>query len=168
MKLTGITRRIDELGRIVIPKEIRNKLHIKSGELLEIYLSSPEVISLRKYSVLNEKDMIIDSFIKILSNKIGSDLYVSTKEKIIFSSNDLYINSLISSKLEKNVNEYNNYETIKVTDEFDIKKPFKIIPLIPNGDLIGFVIYDIKKEELVKEELVNFGVKFIEEYIENN
>ena len=67
MKLTGITRRIDELGRIVIPKEIRNNMHIKSGELLEIYLSSPEVISLRKYSVLNEKDMIIDSFIKIIA-----------------------------------------------------------------------------------------------------
>ena len=167
MKLTGITRRIDELGRIVIPKEIRNNLHIKSGELLEIYLSSPEVISLRKYSILGEKDRIIDNFIKILSSKIGADIYVITNEKIIFSSNNLYLNSLVSSKLEKNIKD-NNYEKIKVTDELILKKPFKILPIIPNGDLVGYIIYDIKKEEMLKEELVSFGVKFIEEYIENN
>lgn len=47
MKTTGITRRIDELGRIVIPKEIRKNMHLKTGELLEIFLSDSETITLK-------------------------------------------------------------------------------------------------------------------------
>ena len=49
MKTTGIIRRIDELGRIVIPKEIRKNLRIKNGESLEIYLENDSII-LKKYS----------------------------------------------------------------------------------------------------------------------
>ena len=48
MKTTGITRRIDELGRIVIPKEIRKNMHLKPGELLEIFLNDSETITLKK------------------------------------------------------------------------------------------------------------------------
>ncbi len=55
MKTTGITRRIDELGRIVIPKELRKNMHIKTGELLEIFLSDTETISLRKHITIDKK-----------------------------------------------------------------------------------------------------------------
>ncbi len=54
MKATGIIRRIDELGRIVIPKEIRKALRIKDGENLEIYVDGAENIILRKYSAIRK------------------------------------------------------------------------------------------------------------------
>ena len=60
MKTTGIIRRIDELGRIVIPKEIRKNLRIKNGESLEIYLENDSII-LKKYSQIESlKNVSID------------------------------------------------------------------------------------------------------------
>ena len=56
MKTTGITRRIDELGRIVIPKEIRKNMHLKPGELLEIFLNDSETITLKKHSIISKKE----------------------------------------------------------------------------------------------------------------
>ena len=49
MKITGLTRRVDSLGRIVIPKELRRMLHIKEGSPLEIYMDADETIVLKKY-----------------------------------------------------------------------------------------------------------------------
>ena len=59
MKTTGITRRIDELGRIVIPKEIRKNMHLKPGELLEIFLNDSETITLKKHSIISKKEEFI-------------------------------------------------------------------------------------------------------------
>ena len=53
MKATGIIRRIDELGRIVIPKELRRTLHIKDGDPIEIFTAKDGVIALRKYEPSN-------------------------------------------------------------------------------------------------------------------
>ena len=62
MKATGIVRRIDELGRIVIPKEIRKTLRIKEGENLEIYVDSDENIILRKHSLMNKINDFAQNF----------------------------------------------------------------------------------------------------------
>ena len=56
MKATGVVRRIDELGRIVIPKEIRKTLRIKEGENLEIFMDESENIILKKYSFLHRSE----------------------------------------------------------------------------------------------------------------
>ena len=65
MKTTGVVRRIDDLGRIVIPKEIRKNLHIKNGETLEIYLESENIV-LKKYSPLGN----INNFYKTYVDSI--------------------------------------------------------------------------------------------------
>ena len=54
MKATGIVRRVDDLGRIVIPKEIRRTLRIREGEPLEIYTDRDGQIILKKYSPMGE------------------------------------------------------------------------------------------------------------------
>ena len=77
MKISGITRRIDELGRIVIPKEIRNKMHIKKGELLEIYMEDINVISLRKHNTINEKQDFINKIVKVLASKIKTNVFIN-------------------------------------------------------------------------------------------
>ena len=59
MKATGIVRRIDDLGRVVIPKEIRRTLNIKEGDPLEIYLDGDGGVVLRKYSLLGMSDDVL-------------------------------------------------------------------------------------------------------------
>ena len=58
MKSTGITRRIDDLGRIVIPKEIRKNLKIKENEVLEIFINNDEII-LKKFSHFNDSEKVL-------------------------------------------------------------------------------------------------------------
>ena len=67
MKTTGITRRIDELGRIVIPKEIRKNMHLKPGELLEIFLNDSETITLKKHSIISKKEELSSPFLTAIS-----------------------------------------------------------------------------------------------------
>ena len=75
MKSTGVVRRIDDLGRIVIPKEIRRSLRIREGDSLEICPDGPEGITLRKYSQVET----IESFI----NQYVDAIYQSSKKEII-------------------------------------------------------------------------------------
>lgn len=98
---TGIVRRIDELGRIVIPKEIRKSLRIKNGDNLEIFLDG-ETINLRKYSqVENVTDMAMiytESFYQVLKYNI----FVTDTDKVVAVSGSLkkkYLNLGISDKL---------------------------------------------------------------------
>ena len=74
MKATGVVRRIDELGRIVIPKEIRKNLTIKQGENLEIFLLDNDTIALKKYSVLSRfseiSNILIDSLYQVLNKEV--------------------------------------------------------------------------------------------------
>ena len=61
MKATGVVRRIDDLGRIVIPKELRRTMRIKEGESLEIFIDGNDQIILKKYSpVQNVNDFVIE------------------------------------------------------------------------------------------------------------
>ena len=64
MKATGVVRRIDELGRIVIPKEIRKTLRIREGESLEIFLDNQENIVLKKYFAMNHFEEEAKAFLE--------------------------------------------------------------------------------------------------------
>ena len=59
MKATGIVRRIDDLGRVVIPKEIRRSLRIREGDPFELYITREDEIVFRKYQAYYDKDWIM-------------------------------------------------------------------------------------------------------------
>ena len=71
MKATGIVRRIDELGRIVIPKEIRRTLRIREGDPLEIYTDREGGVILKKYSPIGELASLAVDFAEVLSNTLS-------------------------------------------------------------------------------------------------
>ena len=85
MRTTGVVRGIDDLGRIVIPKEIRKSLRIKEGETLEIYSGNKDEIILKKYSFIES----IESF----SKKICDAFYSSTKKDIIVTDTEKVISA---------------------------------------------------------------------------
>ena len=88
MKTTGITRRIDELGRIVIPKEIRKNMHLKPGELLEIFLNDSETITLKKHSIISKKEEFITKYVNALASKLKADIYITSLNSVEISNKE--------------------------------------------------------------------------------
>ncbi len=166
MKLTGITRRIDELGRVVIPKEIRKNMHIKPGELLEIFLSDLETISLKKHTTINKSEEFINVFIKVLSSKTNSNIFVTNMDEIVFSNILEMLNVKLSAEFENNeVNSIN--KELSLTKDYKLKEPYSIFPISPNGDLAGYFILENSDNLKKHEELIRFSVSFLESYFEN-
>jgi AbrB family transcriptional regulator (stage V sporulation protein T) len=89
MVATGIVRRIDELGRVVIPREIRQRISIKEGDPLEIYLTKENEVVLKKYSVVEPISIQATSAAQSLYRTFGGTAIVTDKEKVITASGSL-------------------------------------------------------------------------------
>ena len=83
MKATGVVRRIDELGRIVIPKEIRKTLRIREGENLEIFLDDQENIVLKKYFVLNHFAEEAKTFVDTIYHLTTHSVIITDTDKVV-------------------------------------------------------------------------------------
>ncbi len=147
MKTTGVIRRIDDLGRIVIPKEIRRNLRIKNGDTLEVFVDVDSVI-LKKYSPIESIEdaalKYVDSFNQVLKHNI----IVTDKDKVIAVSG-----SLKKNYLGKNISEFTD-RGIERRDSFveRQKKTFSFVEgiedfgyysfssIVNNGDVLGAVI----------------------------
>lgn len=176
MKSTGVVRRIDDLGRIVIPKEIRRTLRIREGESLEIYTEG-EMVLLKKYSPMEDLNEISHELVNTISQCLPNNIMITDRDKIIAVTGTLknkYLNKNISQFLEEKIK---NRETLLERESSDIefingvkeKCSYVIYPIITNGDAIGIVsIYSIDKEvtELemkIASIVANFLGKHIEE-----
>ena len=103
MKITGLTRRVDSLGRIVIPKELRRMLHIKEGSPLEIYMDADETIVLKKYSQVGSLKNISQAYAQSLSKVTGAMVCVADRDEIISAAgknHKNYIGKALSKELE--------------------------------------------------------------------
>lgn len=144
MKSTGMTRRIDELGRLVIPKEIRKNLKIKDNEILEIYTKEDKII-LQKYSNIDEMQEVLEKYIEILDKLIGKIIFITDRNKIVGCSNikrSEYLNKDISKSLDSLLNIRNTLEqsSIELIDDKIENGNILISPLIVNSDVVGLVI----------------------------
>ena len=83
MKATGIVRRIDDLGRIVIPKEIRKTLKVKEGMPLEIYTDKEGGIILRKFLPFSEMSSLSEEFAQCVAQPMGNAVFVTDREKVV-------------------------------------------------------------------------------------
>ncbi len=144
---TGIIRRIDELGRIVIPKEIRKNLRIKNGDNLEILVEG-ENITLRKYSQIeNATDMAsiyAESFYQVLKYNI----IITDTDKVVAASGSLkkkYLNMGISDSLTTMIERRDSFverkkSNIEISPGMSEYGYYTIATIINNGDSIGAVI----------------------------
>ena len=140
MKTTGVIRRIDELGRIVIPKEIRKNLRIKNGDSLEIFLESDNII-LKKYSQLETIENVSVDYVEAFNSIIKHNIIVTDRDKVIAVSGPLK-----KKYLGKEVNEFTE-RSIERRDSFSEKQK-KIFQIIKDEDENGYYsfssIVDIK------------------------
>ena len=83
MKATGIVRRIDDLGRVVIPKEIRRTMRIREGDPLEIYTSRDGEVIFKKYSLLGGVEDFASELCETMSRSTGSVCAVTDRDTII-------------------------------------------------------------------------------------
>jgi len=177
MKATGIVRRIDDLGRVVIPKEIRRTMRIREGEPLEIYVDREGEVILKKYSPINELGEFAKEYADSLHEALGHVVCIADRDEIIAVSGEFkkeLIKKPISSMLEEIIN---NRQTQIIDEEHsfavDDRTMFKnsvISPIIANGDAIGAVIIttsgDARMGDLEKklsETAASFLAKQMEE-----
>ncbi|MFR3790791.1 MAG: stage V sporulation T C-terminal domain-containing protein [Blautia massiliensis (ex Durand et al. 2017)] len=83
MKATGIVRRIDELGRVVIPKEIRRTQRIRQGDTLEIFTAADGEVVFKKYSPLVELGQLADIYAEVLAKNLGRPVLVCDRARIM-------------------------------------------------------------------------------------
>ena len=144
MKSTGVVRRIDELGRIVIPKEIRRNLGIRDGENIEIFTDNDSII-LKKYYRMSTNTDLATTLSELIYNTFNDKVIITDREKVIASSGlnmDLVGNVLTEEYL--NIIEEREIKTKENTSlkigEYTINGNIVFIPIISLNDSIGLVI----------------------------
>ena len=174
LKSTGVLRRVDELGRIVIPKEIRKNLKIKNGESLEIFIDSDSVV-LKKFSYMSDLNDIAQKCSDSFYDVIKKDIFITDTDNVIASSGNLkkkYLNKelsrficdLISKRKPYLENEICDFELI--SNSFENCRYF-IAPVVVNGDAAGSVIIatDSAISEYEQKESI-FIAKFLGKHLE--
>lgn len=176
MKATGIVRRIDDLGRVVIPKEIRKTLRIKEGQPLEIFTEKTGEIILKKYSSIGELKEYSESYAKSISKVLNINVLICDTEQIVVANGGdckEYLNKDITKELDEILDKRTIYSTVSgdklvsITKEpQDLLKEEIIMPIISEGDIMGGIIA-LSKNKLskVEEEQLKIAAHFIGSHI---
>lgn len=177
MKATGVVRRIDDLGRIVIPKEIRKTLRIKEGDPLEIFTDREGQVILKKYSPIGELSEFATEYAETLAKTTGHIACITDKDTVIAisgGSKKEYLEQSISKDIER-IMDYkevytskeNNDVSVPITKNAEAKKNNSqvVYPIISDGDAIGTVILLSKDEKTkmteVEKKVVQSAASFL-------
>jgi AbrB family transcriptional regulator (stage V sporulation protein T) len=159
MKATGIVRRIDDLGRVVIPKEIRRTLRIREGDPLEIFVDRDGEVILKKYSPINELGDFAQEYADSLAENSGRLVLIADRDAFIAvsgGSKKVYLDKAIGSTVEKAME---GRTTIKDKGgKVDLLEggatdigAYVIAPIVAGGDPIGAVVLISKDHEELGE-----------------
>lgn len=150
---SGITRRIDELGRIVVPKEIRYNLGIRDGEPLEIYTNDNSII-IKKYSQVENIKDLSSILCEIISDICDVSVLVTDREKVIATNKSVVniVDTKINDKLKTLIDNRVSYFSEVAEDHLGISGFYYILPIITSTDSSGLIILvsKTKKEENIK------------------
>jgi AbrB family transcriptional regulator (stage V sporulation protein T) len=167
LKATGIVRRIDDLGRVVIPKEIRRTLRIREGDPLEIFVDRDGEVILKKYSPIGELGDFAKEYVDSLAEVVGHIALIADRDEIIAvagAPKKEFLNKPIGSLVERTMEERKTFlgpkpgEKLKgaLIGEEEEENRFSsvvIAPIIAEGDPIGAVILCSKDPDVRMGEL---------------
>ncbi len=159
MKTTGVIRRIDDLGRIVIPKEIRKNMRIKNGDSLEIFVDDDSVI-LKKYSPIESVEDAALKYVETFNQVIKHNIVVTDRDKVIAVSGPLkkkYSGKEISDFSIRSIErrdsfverQKKSFSFVKDIEEFGY---YSFSSVVNNGDAIGSVIIISNEVPILESE----------------
>jgi len=153
MKNTGVIRKIDELGRIVIPKEIRKNLNIHNGEDVQIFIEEDKIV-LQKYQKISSIKDKVNKYINKLSRFYKCQIFVTDREMIIASTNNEKLGVKIDSKIFTLIDERKQYSgnDLNLSDKL---LNYYLLPLIDESNAIGSII--LSSERNIDENDKNFA-----------
>ncbi|MBQ7976726.1 MAG: stage V sporulation protein T [Clostridia bacterium] len=178
MKATGIVRRIDDLGRVVIPKEIRRVLRIREGDPLEIFTERDGEVIFKKYSPIGELGDFATDYVETLSKTSGTAAVITDKDNVIAVSGvprRELAEKRVSPALEKLMETKTSFimktgdELLPVIDGGDRYMAGVVHPIISEGDTIGSVILLNENGTMgeIHDKLAQSAAGFLGKHMEN-
>lgn len=157
MKATGIVRRIDDLGRVVVPKEIRKTLHIREGDPLEIFTDREGEIILKKYSPIGELGSFARQYAEALAHSTGHVVSITDRDNHIAVAGNgkrELMNKPVSKALDEVIEKRKmvaaagpEKEYVPLVESEAEHYTYQVIcPIISEGDAIGSVVIVSKDE----------------------
>lgn len=176
IKATGVVRRIDDLGRIVLPKELRRTMRIKEGDSLEIYLDENDKIVLKKYSAVKGVSTFLKEFV--------DSMYASNKKDIVICDNETVVACVgnlkqdltglrISKTLEKKIKSrqteiFDKTNQLEICENIYSDKAVIVKPINVYGDIYGAIlVFSDTYITDVEKSLVEFSSMFMSRYLES-
>ena len=175
MKATGIVRRIDDLGRVVIPKEIRRTLRIREGDPLEIYTEESQMV-LRKYSPMNEGAINAIAVANSLNSILEKGVVITDNDEVIAVSGvkEVFASNEISNSMVRAIKDRKNIISSRADGgtilpivkggQAEVENQV-VVPVLANGDCYGAVIlldYDKNYRFTMNEvKLAKLGANFL-------
>ena len=150
MKATGIVRRIDDLGRVVIPKEIRRTMRIREGDPLEIYTSRDGEVIFKKYSLMGGLDDFAAQLCETMSRSTGAICAVTDRDSVIAVAGGAkreLLGKPLSDVLAQVMEQRSIYQyqgsgrLLPVSDSSDRYTVAVAAPILCEGDVLGLVLF---------------------------
>lgn len=154
---TGMVRRIDELGRIVIPKEIRRNLKLNMGDIVEIYVEDNKILLKRSSTLLGlEEDLF--NIAKVINEQTNATILFVDHDQIIVCygrRSEIYLDQSIDSALyhKINLNDFNRYKNIYLIPNTIEERTIYISPLITKNSTKGLLIVIENEHALSQSDL---------------
>ena len=142
MKATGIVRRLDDLGRLVIPKEIRRIYRLKEGDSIEFFVSEHSEIILKKYSYLNDDKEMLTKMVTTLKDVTKCEVLFLLEDEII--GNDNILSDDCCHELMQLVRQYHpsDFQSMRLFNESSDLFSGSIYPVISDSHWLGaFLLY---------------------------
>ncbi len=176
MKATGIVRRIDDLGRVVIPKEIRRTMRIREGDPLEIYTEKDGEVIFKKYSPIGELGDFAVTYVETLAKTSGVGACITDRDTIIAVSGvpkKELMEKKVSADLDRMMEEkkavHSSEKSVAVADGNDKYSAGIVVPIVSEGDTIGSVVFfmnDAKPLGEVENKLAESAAGFLGRHME--
>ncbi len=177
MKATGVVRRIDELGRVVIPKEIRKNLRIREGENIEIYIDSNDNIVLKKFSFMKKLGDFAQNFTDSIYSFLKYNIMITDADQFLAVSGPLKkdlngkrLSEQLMTCIERREHILEKHEKeIELTPGLVKQGTYVIYSILVDGDVIGLVILFSEDERIseIEEKIVQIAAQFLAKYLED-
>jgi AbrB family transcriptional regulator (stage V sporulation protein T) len=158
MKATGIIRRVDDLGRVVIPREIRRNMRIREGDPLEVFTNRDGSITFKKYVPLGDLTEYVNVLADVIYRSTGLSCCVVSSDEVLAirgMSREIPLGMTISEEIFKMMNErsFVRCNEIPVVENRDELRAQAIFPIEQDGDIIGAVCILINRVQLMDNQI---------------